>query len=234
VRITLQKQDLLVVDDCLPTAAFAGICAAVDNGEYHSVHARRWDRAWRLWDGAPLRGRSVHYDPGGVLAPGAVNYPTCGVVDDFIDTVREITRKYPTVAGSEGVDWLAMFLSPWLYPIGSALSMHRDGGAYSGAFTYFAHRTWRLHWGGELLVLDDPPDDAGDPSVRSTTPQGLDRAAWLSEDYDDFSTGIATCVFPRPNRLVLLGPARPHTIRRVDPNAGAHVRASLAGFFVRR
>jgi hypothetical protein len=58
---------------------------------------------------------------------------------------------------------------------------------------------------------------------------------WMSDDAADEgdSQGIATCVSPRPNRLVLIGPDRPHRIARVDQNAGAHVRASIAGFFLR-
>jgi hypothetical protein len=33
--------------------------------------------------------------------------------------------------------------------------------------------------------------------------------------------------------LVLIGEDRPHRVTRVDQNAGAHVRASIAGFFLR-
>jgi hypothetical protein len=41
-------------------------------------------------------------------------------------------------------------------------------------------------------------------------------------------------VSPLPSRLVLIGPNRPHRIARVDPNAGARVRSSIAGFFLQQ
>ena len=40
-------------------------------------------------------------------------------------------------------------------------------------------------------------------------------------------------IAPRPNRLVVLG-AQPHRVAPVHAAAGGAVRASLAGFFVRR
>jgi hypothetical protein len=224
VRIALEAPGILVVDELLPAAVFAALNREVDAGEYHSVHARSWDRAWRLWDGSPLRGPSVYYDPTGARAGEGAAYPTSTSLDPFFDSVRQIAASCPQVAGSEGVDWVAMYLSPWLYPVGSALSPHLDGGAYSGAFTFFAHTSWKVHWGGELLVMDAAP--AGDGGWRSS----------ISEDDGieaELPLGVASCVFPRPNRLVLVGPDRPHMIRRVDANAGAHVRASLAGFFLR-
>ena len=224
MKVILAQPDVLVVDDLLDRQAFDGVRQQLARGRYDSVHARGWDKAWRLGDGAPLRGLPVHYDPTAAHDRRGARYPTATAVDDFIDAVRGLTADHPGVVGSEGVDWAAIFLSPWLYPVGSALSLHRDGGGYSGAFTYFAHPRWGIHWGGELLLLDDQPGGAEHP------PQGT--TGWMVEDEVD--SLLATCVFPRPNRLVLVGPRRPHLITRVDVNAGDHVRTSLAGFFLRR
>jgi hypothetical protein len=214
MKAVLTGRDLVVVDDLLDPRAFAAVGRELEYGHYGSVHARGWDKAWRLGDGAPLRGVPVYYDPGGTCRGPGVRYPTSSVIDEFIDAVRELTERHRDVVGSEGVDWAALFLSPWLYPVGSALSLHRDGGGYSGAFTFFAHPHWDVHWGGELLLLD------GDPTAE--------------QELDPAGSDLATCVFPRPNRLVLLGPDRPHMITRVDVNAGDRVRTSLAGFFLRR
>jgi hypothetical protein len=229
MKIALEGNGLAVFDDVLDPAQFAAVNRLVEASDFHSVHRRGWNPAWRLWDGAPLRGAPVYYDPAGVHGSKGASYPTTTGLDAVIDAIRRVVATRPRVAGTEGTDWTAMFLSPWLYPVGSALSLHLDGGAYSGAFTYFVHTRWSLHWGGELLVL--PP--------RATTPSGSPRGhaeRWLSEEDDldaQAGAGLATCVFPRPNRLVLVGPDRPHMIRRVDTNAGAHARASLAGFFLR-
>lgn len=222
-RVALRGPDIVVLDEVLPPAAFESVARDVDGREYHSVHSRGWDKAWRVWDGGPLRGDGVYFDPSGAFPWPGATYPTGTPIDAVVDAVRDAAAGFPEVAGSEGTDWVAVFLSPWLYPAGSALSLHRDGGRYRGSFTFFAHRRWRSHWGGELLAVQG---DAG-------APRG--EPSWTAEDDGptEPGSGIATCVFPWPNRLVLLGPDRPHMIGRVDGNAGAHVRASVAGFFLR-
>jgi hypothetical protein len=234
----------LVADDFLPPATFAALSKDVERGEYRSVHARRWDKAWRIWDGDPLRGPGIYFDPNRTRNVTEAKYPTSTTVDRFFDSVRELAGRYPGLVGREGIDWDAIFLSPWLYPVGSGLSLHSDGGRYSGAFTYFTHPRWQVNWGGELFLMQDEEGSAAagsatgvsggaDPGPRTAHEAG--GSCWLSDDGDECapSAGIATCVFPWPNRLVLIGPTRPHMIRRVDANAGTHVRASLAGFFLR-
>lgn len=215
--------DAVVVDDVLDERRFSELGRELAHGRYESVHLRGWDKAWRVTDGEPLRGAAVYYDPAGVVDRPGVRYPTGSVVDLVIDALRSISEDNPAVAGREGRDWRAVFLTPWLYPVGSALSLHRDGGAYSGAFTYFAHPTWGVHWGGELVLLAD--DEPALPRAQ------LGVTGWL--EADEVGTALATCVFARPNRLVMLGPDRPHLIHRVDRNAGDRVRTSLAGFFLR-
>jgi hypothetical protein len=222
MRLVHADRDAVVVDDLLSPDSFAGIGREIAAGDYVSVHARGWDKAWRHGDGFPLRGSAVYYDPTAALRRPGARYPTSSVVDEFIDAVRRIAAHYPHVVGQEGTDWIAMFLSPWLYPVGSGLSLHRDSGDYSGAFTYFAHPRWGIHWGGELLLLNDEPE-APQPAMT--------KRRWMDED--EMGSQLATCVFPRPNRLVVIAPTRPHLIRRVDVNAGDRVRTSLAGFFLR-
>jgi Rps23 Pro-64 3,4-dihydroxylase Tpa1-like proline 4-hydroxylase len=58
---------------------------------------------------------------------------------------------------------------------------------------------------------------------------------WMSDDGPEEAmiADIAVAISPSPNRLVLIGEDRPHRVTRVDQNAGAHVRASIAGFFLR-
>jgi hypothetical protein len=226
-RIALETPDVVVLDDVLPQAAFAALTSHVASRQYRSVHAHHWDKAWRLGDGSPMRGESVYFDPAGVFHWDGATYPTGTPVDAVFDSVRESASSHPLIAGREGVDWVAMFLASWLYPVGSALSLHRDTGDYSGSFTFFAHTEWRLHWGGALLVLQDWQSEVN----RDLAPGD----SLLISDEDGLEArhpGIATCVVPRPNRLVLLGPRCPHMIGRVDQNAGAHVRASVAGFFL--
>jgi hypothetical protein len=239
VRLTLQTDDVLVADDFLPPATFAALAKDVENGEYRSVHERRWDKAWRLWDGNPLRGPGIYYDPNRTRQVSEAKYPTSTTVDQFFDLVRELTGSFPGLVGREKADWDAIYVSPWVYPVGSALSPHFDGGRYSGAFTYFMHPRWQTNWGGELLLMQDG-EAAATRSSGAAAPGTLaahhaGQSRWLAGDDDESagSLGIATCVFPWPNRLVLIGPTRQHMIRRVDTNAGTQARISLAGFFLR-
>jgi len=221
---TLRQSGLIVADNALPADCFAALSHQVARGEYRSVHAQRWDKAWRTWDGHPLRGEAVYFDPQDAFGWQGATYPTHTPLDVFVDTVRQVSANCTDIAGVEGVDWVALYLSPWLYPVGSALSMHQDGQRYSGSFTFFAHARWGVHWGGELLV-SPPSDEIAD----------VHDEPWMSDDPDPGhqDAGIAISVSPWPNRLVLIGPDRPHRIARVDSNAGARVRASIAGFFLR-
>ena len=229
----LREDGLVVADDVLPPEVFKSLCRQVSQGDYRSVHAKKWDKAWRGWDGHPMRGEGVYFDPERVFAYNGPHYPTATSVDTLVDHVRRMSASFPEVTGVESVDWVALFLSPWIYPVGSALSLHQDSERYSGSFTFFVHSRWRVHWGGELLVSRALSN--GEPSAPSAVePHDVDDP-WMSDDSanEGDSQGIATCVTPKPNRLVLIGPDRPHRITRVDQNAGAHVRASIAGFFLR-
>jgi hypothetical protein len=219
VTPALVTDDVVVVDDALGQDDFAAVRQELADGRYESVHARGWDKSWRLRDGSPMRGGAVYYDPAGAVGGSGATYPTATVVDRFIDLVRGLTVEHPHVVGVEGRDWAGMFLCPWLYPAGTALSLHRDSGNYSGAFTFFAHPRWRVQWGGELLIVEPPYEGSGSTSD------------W--DDEDVAQPSLATCVFARPNRLVLVGPDRPHMIGRVDHSAGDRVRTSIAGFFLR-
>jgi hypothetical protein len=222
----LHEDGLVVADDVLPREIFGLLCRDVAHGDYRWVHAQNWDKAWRVWDGGPLRGESVYFDPHHAFGWKGATYPTGTAVDPLIDAVRTLAATCTDVVGVEGADWVALYLSPWLYPVGSSLSLHRDARRYTGSFTFFAHSRWGGHWGGELLAS----------RVAAAAPDfhAVDDP-WMTEDAvdDGDDDGIATSVSPRPNRLVLIGPDRPHRIARVDQNAGARVRASIAGFFLR-
>ncbi|RSZ55528.1 hypothetical protein HF313_09160 [Massilia atriviolacea] len=227
-RVVLHEPGLMVADAVLPPELFKALGRDVAHSEFRSVHAQKWDKSWRLWDGNPLRGESVYFDPSGLFRGNGAAYPTGGVVDVLIEQLRAWAGVHPDLVGREGSDWVALYLAPWIYPVGSALSLHRDGEQYSGAFTYFVHSRWRTHWGGELLVSQQQALEIAPAAHEGDAP-------WMSGDgnADADPGGIATCITPLPNRLVLLGPDRPHRVARVDQNAGLHVRASMAGFFLR-
>lgn len=220
----LAEPGLLVVDNLVPEHSLQYIRDEMARGDYRSVHSPTWSKVWRLWDGQPLRGASVVYDPQTLYTGEARRYPTFTSVDVLIDEILGMTAQYSNIVGTERNNWKALFLAPWIYPVGSALSRHVDGVRYSGAFTWFAHPRWGAHWGGELVV--ETADEGQDISPE--------LEPWVLEDGTDCGRGIATMVSPLPNRLVLIGGNRPHRIARVDANAGARVRSSIAGFFLQQ
>lgn len=222
MRLVFERGDALVFDDLLPPPAFEALSAHIEGLEYRSVHARHWKKSWRLSDGDPLRGPAVYFDPGGRFHGDEPVYPTGTPLDPVVEAVRQAAALHPAIVGTEGRDWISLFLSPWLYPVGSGLSYHRDGGEYSGSFTFFVNASWRLDWGGLLLLGDEstPVEPVRDAWGEKAAASGA-RASW------------ASCICPRPNRLALIGPDCGHMITRVDRNAGSSVRASVAGFFLR-
>lgn len=225
-EVTVYEDGLLVVDAALAAQSFTQVCHEVAWADYRWVHSQKWDRAWRVWDGNVLRGEGVYFDPQDRFHSKGITYPTQSCVDTLIDTVRRVADEYPEVVGREAVDWCALFLCPWIYPVGSALSLHRDADRYSGAFTFFAHAEWSAHWGGELLV-------SRNSKIGQSSTNDHPKSWMIAGSSDADASDIATAISPAPNRLVLIGPERPHRIARVDQNAGSRVRASIAGFFLR-
>jgi hypothetical protein len=222
MNLALAREDAVVVDDLLPAAAFTALATHLAELDYRSVHAGGWDRAWRLSDGGPLRGSPVYFDPDGTARDDAPAYPTGTPIDPLIEVVRQIAGEHASIVGAERRDWRSLFLSAWLYPVGSGLAFHRDGGSYSGAFTFFVNADWGFDWGG-LLLLDGgrSPVEPVESAWRGPRERGPSSASW------------GTCICPRPNRLALIGPDCGHMITRVDRNAGSNVRATVSGFFLR-
>jgi hypothetical protein len=71
-------------------------------------------------------------------------------------------------------------------------------------------------------------DASGRPTGDHDQRFDRSRIAGLVEEI-----GIGQYLVPKPNRLVVMAGGHPHKIARVDTAAGNHVRASVAGFFVR-
>lgn len=224
-----RSDNVLVYDDVLPSAAFSKLFRHLGGLDYTSVQRSGWRKVWRLHDGDPLRARPVWYQPGQREATAEQVYPTDSAVDELVSWIAGRQVDIASVVGTAGADWTRLSLTPWIYPVGSGLSLHQDGSSYSGAFTYFAHQEWRLHWGGHLLVLD-PRTRSRISSPGEIGPAFLDDR---QESLRAFDPGFALTVFPKPNRIAFLSPSALHLLTRVDTNAGQAARLSVAGFFHR-
>ena len=226
-RLTLASEQLRVYDDFLPQAEFEALLHHATADDYAIVHRHGWSKVWRLGDGLPLHGSTTYYRPDASLYEEGERprYPTRTPLDPFIEGLTAVVAEAADVVGRA---WSGITVGPWVYPLGSGLSLHRNG-AYAGSYAFFIHREWNFHWGGQLLVLDRRTGADDDPDDSPLRPH------WLSDRDESpagMEPGLATCVLPRPNRLVFVAASAFQMMTRVDVNAGNHPHVTLAGFFL--
>ncbi|MEM6734238.1 MAG: 2OG-Fe(II) oxygenase, partial [Myxococcota bacterium] len=155
------------------------------------------------------------------MPPGT--YPTETGIDPLLEVLIENSEALKEWVGDA---WFRITGRASVYGAGSSLTWHRDDHEfYSGAFIYYAHPEWNIRWGGELLIAE--PDGLDDLPVMPFRFENSEYNERLNE------LGVGHYVFPKPNRLVVLGDL-PHCVTPVTPAAGRSIRASLAGFFVLR
>jgi hypothetical protein len=217
---TIDHPSFRVIDDLLDEAAWSELWSHFQFADLHPVSRTRG--AWKLDDGVPLGGEEIFAARRGSASSGTP-----------IDHVVRALLERPEL--SEGLiadTWDRLAARAYVYPRDTGLSWHVDDHQlYAGAFIYYAHPHWNAHWGGELLIAEVDPGE-GDEGDDDELPIMAYR--FETEDYSErlLDMGCGSFVMPKPNRLVVLAGA-PHMIARVSPAAGAHVRASVAGFFLR-
>lgn len=225
-RLTLSNEQVMVYDDFLPPDAFDALLPYATNEQYAILHKEARKTDWRVGDGLPLLGTATTYfrpDASRYGEDETPRYPTGTPIDAFIDAIAEVAGETAAVLGDAGTAWDGLAVAPWIYRVGTRLSLHRDHNTCSGAFSFYIHRQWNFHWGGQLLIAD--PRTTGRP-----------LSFWPS-DHDEqrpgVDPGLALCVLPKPNRMVFLRADAYHMVTRVDLYAGDNPRVSLAGCFMR-
>jgi Rps23 Pro-64 3,4-dihydroxylase Tpa1-like proline 4-hydroxylase len=194
---------------------------------------------WSWHDGGALRGPTIGY-----RTKWHAKYPTGTAVDALMEAlVRQEERLRPALGRYE-IDWDDFSASPSLYPSGTGLSWHRDAETNAGSFVYYVHPQWNVEWGGELL-LGDPsqmsiPASHGPFFNPAPVESEDDGASWLNSHMENqrasdtlLASGVGSFVMPKSNRLVVIRGGLPHKIAKVSVAAGAHLRASVTGFFKR-
>lgn len=235
MRCILQDERIAVLDDFLPRADFEAVWTFVQAQRYRSVHEHGWDPVWGLHEGEPLAcaamfsGAGPDLDTARARQPGVdlYVYPTATHVDRLFESVALACDRLAGVIGRQGVDWSVFTARAFLYSMHTSLRWHTDHGPFTGAFTFFAHPHWNSAWGGELQVADLSHDETPDGSVGGSA---LDNRA---ESELLLAQGTGRYLVPKPNRLVAIKAGTPHAINHVHTAAGANVRCSIAGFFLR-
>jgi 2OG-Fe(II) oxygenase superfamily len=199
---------LSIIDRLLSEDEVERMLAWLNGLSFKSVHHDGWRSVWRLLEGVPLRGPTWTIGSEGLPA-------------DHPPALAPLTRKLIELRLRDRPAQ-RVSLTPWLYPAGTALGLHRDDRDFDGAFVYYLTREWDVHWGG-LLGCVTEVNDRPLPARAILDP--------ANERSSVAQSGYGRWIAPAWNRLVLIEPNTRHFISRVDAAAGDRVRITIAGFF---
>lgn len=206
----------VIYDDVLPADEYGELMAHVSHEKFMPAHRDGWQNVWKATDGECLRTRGMFSE----------QFPTESPWDTIYNKFSEVCVANPDICGPTPDLWTRMTLSSYIYPRGTRISWHGDGGDYTGALTYYLHPRWSPHWGGELLVANTPSQKLM-PKLDYEVSAAIDHSqmdAWIN------AYGIGHMIVPKPNRLVLMKAGTVHMVNRVDEAAGDNLRLSVVGF----
>jgi hypothetical protein len=219
---TFDHPNFRVVDDFLDEETWTQVWSDFQFLQLHPV--TRTLGAWKLDDGVPLGGEEI-------VMPREPQEPAAGLASSGLASMVSKLLDSPEFFDKLiDDDWDRVSARPYVYPQGTGLSWHVDDhDLYAGAFIYYAHPHWNAHWGGELLVAERDLEVEAEHGEMPIMGHRFE-----TESYSErlLEIGCGNFVSPKPNRLVMLSGA-PHMVSRINSAAGAAVRASISGFFLR-
>ena len=221
MKVKLVCQNFIVMDEFLPTDAFAALWKAFQSESFQSINTAGWNKVWGLTDGHGREGPSYLSDL--TLAQKLKSPLPPLAYQTFIAELKALTDLVEQKFGWSRSVFDVFTLRSFIYPPDCGLAWHDDGKGRHGAFTIYVNQTWHPAWGGELLL-----DSGSEPSADQSTLAPFDNPHLIKQ----LAGSLGTYVFPWPNRLVLLKSGTLHTIQQVDAAAGHHARCSLTGFFL--
>lgn len=218
MKEVIKNSRFAIWDDVLSPTDFGNLMAHVSKDQFQSPHRDGWQSVWKTTDGECLRTKPLFTE----------NFPTKTPLDSIFEAMVIACLENPQICGLNPNDWDRLTLTSYIYPTGTRLSWHGDGGDYSCALTYYCHPRWSPHWGGELLVANTPPESYI-PTLDYDVDPGVDHSridAWIN------AYGVGHLIVPKPNRLVLMKAGTCHMVNRVDSAAGDNLRMSVVGFTI--
>ncbi|MFT4840081.1 MAG: hypothetical protein ACJAYX_001202 [Planctomycetota bacterium] len=236
---TFDHPNFRVVDDFLDEATWTQVWSDFQFLQLHPV--TRTLGAWKLDDGVPLGGEEIVVaraasEPEASTGLASTGLASTGLASTGLASTGLASMVAELLANPESFDklidddWDRISARPYVYPQGTGLSWHVDDhDLYAGAFIYYAHPHWNAHWGGELLVAERDHEAEAEQGEMPIMGHRFE-----TESYSErlLEIGCGNFVSPKPNRLVMLSGA-PHMVARINSAAGAAVRASISGFFLR-
>ena len=240
--VVAEDEDIAVVDNFLAEEDYRELREFLVCSDYKHINtAGTISRAWHLQDRFPLRTDTSWIMPANQPTDNKPDWvvPTGTPIDCFMQAVEEFQAQRVPFVGTRGESWSEFSSTGWIYPPGTGLAMHTDGSnVYAGAYVYFLNDTWRSHWGGLLIVMDQAINRFVAKTEEAQDGMRWYRRRWLNEnELEEFmleAGGMGRCIFPKANRIAFLGNTTYHMVTRVNEEAGDCVRLSLAGFFSAR
>lgn len=238
MRLVRKNSQFCVFDNFLSSEDFKLVLDYIRDEEYQSVHARGWDKVFRLSDGIPLKGPAVFSDRcEGIDEIEHKAYPTNTSMDIFIKRLLRHTENFTEWIGRKSIEWEIFTAKPFLFPQGTSLSWHDDSINKTGSYIFYAHPYWNVQWGGELFVADKTVNNikSSEMKVTDSTSEKL-VGQHFDNEYENqklLEVNIGHYIIPKPNQLIVLSAGNLHMINRVSPTAGNHIRCSISGFFLK-
>lgn len=230
-----KDQNFCIVDDFLSEKDHNLVWNYIQTEEFRHVRDPRWDKAFRLQDGNPLRGPAYLSHKNNMDEKRSF-YPTGKGIDIIFKNVLDNMSKISEWVGEKDIDWAFFFSRAYIYQINQGLSWHRDNNYNAtGAYVYYAHPKWNSQWSGELLINPNIDRNVDNPTLE-VYGEGIKRkGSHLDNSYENkllSDKAFGYFVHPKPNRMVIIRSGVYHTIKKIDPSAGDNVRAIIQGFFL--
>ena len=238
MKIAMETKHFLIIDDFLADDEFSELMQFIYREKFKFIQIGHFNKVYRLSDGNPIEGRVVlSKSTISNQIPDVFSYPSSTPIDKLIEKISDFNDK-KSIVGEEGKDWEYFSAKPIVYPVNSGISWHTDHKDVTGAYTFYCHPFWDVHWSGEIC-LSNVHVSVFDKIEKENT--GSNVSTYKKSLYDDSAVnyvlqnlgGLGTYVIPRPNRIVFLKAGYFHKVQKVSPEAGDRNRSTITGFFVK-
>ncbi len=214
MRSLYDADGIRIFDDVLRAPELRTLQSWAELVPYQGVHHDQWRPVWRLGEGEPLRGPTWSTSATGSTNERPADLGCPPALEPLATVLWRLLLHGPQRLAR-------VSLTPWIYPRGTALGLHRDDGRFDGSYIFYSVPEWDVHWGGLLNCVTDAPDaDVPPRAILDATAERLSVT----------SMGRGMWIAPVRNRLVTLAPHVRHFISRIDPSAGDRPRTSIGGF----
>lgn len=238
MKIVARQEHFLVIDDFLSEGEFSNLIKFVQQENFKFIQIGHFNKVYRLSDGNPIEGRVVLSTPTiSDKIPDVFSYPSDTAMDALIKKIDNCTEK-DSIVGKKDKDWKYFSAKPLVYPVNSGISWHTDHRDVTGAYTFYCHPFWDVHWSGEILLSSVHVSKLGSLEKKDTE---ANSSIYQKSIFDDsivnhvlqHEDGFGTYIIPKPNRIVFLKSGYFHKVQKVSPEAGDKNRSTIVGFFIK-